>query len=50
MNIKLKKDSYKLYLRFGFNGRPTRISALGIDEEGDDLYIEVLRKSNSIII
>ena len=44
MNIKLKKDSYKLYLRFGFNGRPTRISALGIDEEGDSLYITVVEK------
>ena len=44
MNIKLKKDSYKLYLRFSFNGRPTRISALGIDEEGDYLYITVVEK------
>ena len=44
MNIKLKKDSYKLYLRFSFSGRPTRISALGIDEEGDSLYITVVEK------
>ena len=42
--LKLKKDSYKLYLRFGFNGRPTRISALGINEEGDSLYITVVEK------
>ena len=46
----MKHKYKKLYLHDVSTGIITPVSFIYYVEEGDDLYIEVLRKSNSIII
>ena len=46
----MKKHYKNLYLHDIATGIIAPVSIIYAIEEGDDLYIEVLRKSNSIII
>lgn len=46
----MKKKYKKLYIHDIATGIITPVSMIYAIEEGDDLYIKVLRKSNSIII